>query len=130
MVALMDVRCRGIRGATTAEDNTEPSILETTGELLRRLVSVNQIALEDIAAIYFTATSDLNATFPARAAREMGYVNVPLMCSQEIEVLDAPERCVRVLILVNTTKRSDQLTHLYLRGAAVLRRDLAVNRKT
>lgn len=125
----MDVRCRGIRGATTAEDNSEPSILETTGELLRRLVSVNQIAIEDIAAIHFTATADLNATFPARAAREMGYVNVPLMCSQEMEVPDAPERCVRVLILVNTNKRSDQLTHLYLRGAAVLRSDLAVDRK-
>ncbi len=123
---MMDaVQCRGIRGATTAEDNTEPSILETTRELLTRLISVNLIAIEDIAAILFTATPDLNATFPARAARELGYVDVPLMSSQEMEVPDAPQRCIRVLLLVNTTRKGDELTHLYLRGAAVLRADLA-----
>lgn len=123
----MDVRCRGLRGAITAEDNSESSILQATGELLQRLVAVNQIALQDIAAILFTSTPDLNATFPARAARQMGYVNVPLMCSQEIDVPDAPRSCIRVLILVNTSSRADQLTHLYLRGAAVLRKDLVAD---
>ena len=119
------VRIRGIRGATTAEDNTESSILETTRELLTRLISVNLIAVEDIAAILFTATPDLNATFPARAARDLGFVNVPLMSSQEMEVPDAPQRCIRVLLLVNTTRKGHELTHLYLRGAAALRADLA-----
>ncbi len=122
------VHCRGIRGATTAADNTAASILEATAELLIRLMSLNEIPADDTAAIFFTATPDLDATFPARAARELGYVNVPLMCSQEIAVPDAPDRCIRVLILVNTSKRIDEMVHLYLRGAAGLRSDLGAAR--
>lgn len=122
----MDVRCRGIRGATTAEDDSEQAILETTRELLGRLIAANQIPIQDIAAILFTATPDLRATFPARAAREMGHVNVPLMCSQEIDVRGAPSRCIRILLLVNTSKTGEQLKHLYLRGATSLRSDLTI----
>jgi chorismate mutase len=118
------LRCRGIRGATTAAENTADSILGATGELLTRLISVNQIVAEDTAAIFFTATPDLDATFPARAARDLGYVNVPLMCSQEIPVSFAPVRCIRVLMLVNTFKRVEEIVHVYLRGAASLRSDL------
>ncbi|HKD42215.1 MAG TPA: chorismate mutase [Myxococcaceae bacterium] len=117
-------RCRGIRGATTAAENTAASILEATAELLSRLTSANQIEIEDTAAIFFTATPDLDATFPARAARDLGYVNVPLMCSQEIPVPEAPPRCIRVLMLVNTSKGIEEMVHVYLRGAASLRSDL------
>ena len=118
------LRCRGIRGATTAAENTASSILEATIELLSRLTSANQIEIEDIAAIFFTATPDLDATFPARAARDLGYVNVPLMCSQEMSVPEAPLRCIRVLMLVNTSKGVEDMVHVYLRGAASLRSDL------
>jgi len=118
------LRCRGIRGATTAAENTASSILEATIELLSRLTSANQIEIEDIAAIFFTATPDLDATFPARAARDLGYVNVPLMCSQEIPVPQSPLRCIRVLMLVNTSKGIEEMVHVYLRGAASLRSDL------
>ena len=118
------LRCRGIRGATTAAENTAASILEATGELLSQLTSANQIEIEDTAAIFFTATPDLDATFPARAARDLGYVNVPLMCSQEIPVPQAPLRCIRVLMLVNTSKGVEEMVHVYLRGAASLRSDL------
>src|SRR5215831_1370696 len=118
------LRCRGIRGATTVADDSSASILEGTRELLSRMISANQVAPEEAAAIFFTATPDLRATFPARAARELGWVNVPLMCSQEIPVADAPARCIRVLVLVNTSKRPDEIVHVYLRGAAALRSDL------
>ncbi len=116
--------CRGIRGATTAADDSSASVLEATRELLSRLISVNQFSPEEAAAIFFTATPDLTATFPARAARELGLVNIPLMCSQEIPVADAPARCIRVLVLINTSKRLEEIVHVYLRGAAALRSDL------
>ncbi len=117
------LRCRGIRGATTASANTEAEILGVTRELLTRLISANQVSVDDVAAIIFTATPDLNATFPARAARELGYVNTPLMCGQEISVPGAPEKCLRILLLVNTAKGPEQITHVYLRGAAALRQE-------
>ena len=122
------LRCRGIRGATTARDDSSASILEATRELLTRLISDNEIHPEQTAAIFFTATPDLAATFPARAARELGWVSVPLMCTQEIAVPAAPVRCIRVLILVNTAKRQEELVHVYLRGASSLRTDLNVTR--
>jgi len=118
------LRCRGIRGATTVADDSRASILEGTRELLSRMISANQIVPEETAAIFFTATADLSATFPARAARELGLVDVPLMCSQEIPVADAPVRCIRVLLLINTSKRPEEIVHVYLRGAAALRSDL------
>ena len=118
------LRCRGIRGATTVADDSRVSILEGTRELLSRMISANQVVPEETAAIFFTATPDLRATFPARAARELGLVDVPLMCSQEIPVADAPARCIRVLLLVNSSKRPEEIVHVYLRGAAALRSDL------
>ncbi|HZH04243.1 MAG TPA: chorismate mutase [Myxococcaceae bacterium] len=115
------IQCRGIRGAITVDENTEPAMLEATRELLAQLFSANAVAAEDLAAIFFTATPDLNAAFPAKAARQMGYVQVPLMGSQEMDVPEAPGRCIRVLMLVNTARRLDELVHVYLRGAVVLR---------
>jgi len=119
------LRCRGIRGATTVADDSSASILEGTRELLSRMISANQIAPEETAAIFFTATPDLCATFPARAARELGLIDIPLMCGQEIPVADAPARCIRVLVLVNTSRRPEEIVHVYLREAAALRSDLS-----
>src|SRR5262249_19386420 len=119
------LRCRGIRGATTVADDSSASILEGTRELLSRMISANHIAPKGGAVFFSPATPDLSATFPARAARELGLVDIPLMCSQEIRVADAPARCIRVLMLVNTSRRPEEIIHVYLRGAAVLRSDLS-----
>jgi chorismate mutase len=119
------IRCRGIRGATTAFENSESSILESTRDLLTNLLSANQLVGEQVAAVFFTCTPDLDATFPARAARDLGFVHLPLMCSQEIDVPGAPQRCIRVLLLVNTDRSPTEMRHVYLRGAAGLRSDLS-----
>src|SRR5258706_9449972 len=94
--------CRGVRGATTVEANTQEMILVATRELLGEIVSANAIAPEDIASVLFTLTPDLNAEYPAAAAREVGWMDVPLMCAQEIDKPDALPRTIRVLILWNT----------------------------
>jgi chorismate mutase len=94
-------------------------------ELLSAVVRENQIELEDIASVFFTATKDLNAKFPALAAREMGWRYVPLLCAREIDVPGAMAGVIRVLLHVNTEKSQDQLKHLYLRDAAALRPDLS-----
>lgn len=114
-------KCRGLRGAITVAENTEAAILDATRELMTKLFESNPVETDDIAAILFTATPDLNAAFPAKAARELGYVQVPLMCSQEIEVPTAPPRCIRILVLHNTTLAMDAQNHVYLGGAVVLR---------
>ena len=112
---------RGIRGATTATENTKESILEATRELVVRLVEANDIDPDDIAAAIFSTTQDLNAEFPAVGARQMGWTDVPLMCGHEMAVADAQQRCVRVLVLVNTDKGPRDLSHVYLRDAKNLR---------
>ena len=114
-------KVRGIRGATTAESNTKESILEATGELLTRLVEANDLDLDDVAAAHFTTTNDLNAEFPAVAARHMGWNDIALMCGHEMAVPDAQTQCIRVLVLVNTEKSPQELSNVYLRGAANLR---------
>lgn len=116
---------RGVRGATTVEENTQEQILARVAELLAGMVTQNDLQTEDIAAVIFSSTADLNAAFPAKAAREMGWLDVPLFGTQEIEAADAVAKCVRVLLLWNTTKTQKEIKHLYLRGAAVLRRDIA-----
>ena len=115
-------KVRGIRGATTADDNTEQAILDATRELLEGLVEANDIDQDDIAAVYFTTTRDLNAAFPALAARRhLGWDYVALMCGHEMEVPDAQPRCIRVLMLVNTDKSQQEISNVYLRDAANLR---------
>jgi chorismate mutase len=118
------VRCQGIRGATTAESNSAGEILEATGELLMRIVEANGVAAEDVASAFFTATADLTAAFPARAARDMGWQHVALLDAQEIPVPGSLSHCVRVLIHWNTVKTQAEIRHVYLRGAASLRPDL------
>ncbi|PKB63475.1 MAG: chorismate mutase [SAR202 cluster bacterium Io17-Chloro-G2] len=113
--------CRGIRGATIAEANTAQAIYAASGELLAKLVEANNIEERDVAAVYFTTTPDLNAGFPAAAARQMGWNNTALMGSAEIDVPGSLSGCIRVLILVNTDLEADQLVNLYLNGTDVLR---------
>lgn len=117
---------RGVRGATTVERNEEAEILAATRELLREMLSANEITdFEVIASIFFTTTPDLNATFPAEGARALGMTMVPLLCFQEIPVAGRLERCVRIMMQVNTVKRQHEIRHVYLREARSLRPDLS-----
>ncbi len=113
--------CRGIRGATIAEANTAHAIHSASGDLLSKLVEANKIEERDVAAVYFTTTPDLNAAFPAAAARKMGWNNTALMGSTEVDVPGSLTGCIRVLILVNTDLEADQLVNVYLNGTNVLR---------
>ncbi len=123
------MRFRGVRGAITVDANTEAAILDATYELLRQMIKANEVDADDIAGVLFTVTADLNATFPAEAGRRFpGWAQVPLMCAQEVPVPDALPRCVRVLMLVNTTKTAAEVQHIYLRGAEGLRPDLTPSR--
>lgn len=117
------MKCRGIRGATTVDANTAKSIYASTKELLREMINDNDVAKDDIASIIFTVTDDLNAAFPAKAARDMGMSNTPLLCSREIKVTGSLQSCLRVLILFNTDKKPDDIKHVYLKDAVVLRSD-------
>ncbi len=119
--------CRGIRGATTVEENTAASILAATRELLERMVTLNNLRVEDIASVMFSVTPDLNAAYPARAARQMGWHDTALFCCQEIPVPDSLPQCVRVLIHWNSTRRPEEIEHVYLKRAATLRPDRAVS---
>lgn len=113
---------RGIRGASTVKNNTKEEIVSATKELLSQLVEANQIKIEDIASIIFTTTMDLNAEFPAVAARELGWKNTPLLCSKEIDVPKSLPKCIRILLLVNTEKKPGEIKHVYLKDAVNLRR--------
>ncbi|MCK9222790.1 MAG: chorismate mutase [Limnochordia bacterium] len=115
---------RGIRGAITAEDNTEEAIFVATTELLQRVIGANELVTEDISSIIFTVTGDLDAAFPAAAARKLGLVHVPLVCTQEIPVPQSLQRCIRLLMHVMTDKKQDEIVHIYLKGARCLRPDL------
>lgn len=115
---------RAIRGAITVENNNREEILAATKELLEEMFRENQIDREDFINMIFTLTPDLNAVFPAVAARELGITNVPLMCMTEIPVPGALEKCVRVLLQVNTEKKLDDMVHVYMKEAIRLRPDL------
>jgi len=116
--------CRGIRGATTAESNTVAAILEASRELLQMMIDANDIRPEDIACAIFTTTPDLNAAFPATAARQLGWTDAALLCATEIDVPGALDSCIRILILYNTDKSAAEITHVYVNGAENLRSDL------
>jgi chorismate mutase len=117
--------CRGVRGATTADTNTSEAILKATRELLALVIRQNEIKPEDIASAIFTTTVDLDAEFPALAARQLGWLNVPLLCGYEVNVPGSLRCCVRILIHWNTEKMADQIVHVYIKGAARLRPDLS-----
>ena len=117
--------CRGVRGATTVEVNSAEEIRASTRELLMAMVAENGIAVEDIASVIFTSTSDLDAAYPAVVAREMGWGQTPLLCTQEMRVVGSLARCIRVLLHWNTEEAPSEVIHIYLREAQALRPDLA-----
>lgn len=119
------VRVRGIRGATTVDRNSREAILDATSELLQLLIDANGIHQDDVASAIFTTTPDLNAEFPAVAARQyFGWAHVALSCGHEMAVPGSLPMCLRILLHVNTDRRQDEVTHVYARGARVLRPDL------
>jgi chorismate mutase len=116
---------RGIRGAIQAESDEPSAILAATERLLIAIMERNPFPLEDVASAFFTVTPDLRAVFPAAAARRLGWTNIPLMNFTEVPVPGDLERCIRAMILINTTLRQDQIVHVYLDGAVALRPDLS-----
>ena len=119
---------RGIRGATTATANTAAAIVEATAELLAELARINGVEREEVAFAYFTTTLDLDAEFPALAARRMGWTGVPLLCGNDM-VVPGPNprsvaRCIRILLLYNTDRAQSEMRSAYLRGAQAIRADL------
>ncbi len=117
--------CRGVRGATTADANTSDDIVKATIQMLALMIRLNDIKQEDVASAIFSTTYDLNAEFPAKAARLLGWLEVPLLCSHEMQVPHALGKCIRVLINWNTDKSQSEITHVYIKDAASLRPDLS-----
>lgn len=117
--------CRGIRGATTADENSSREILQRTRELLALMIRANGLQPDDIASATFTTTIDLDAEFPALAARQLGWGNVALMCGHEMQVPGSLARCIRILIHWNTEQSADEIVHVFIRGAKSLRPDIS-----
>lgn len=115
---------RGIRGAITVENNDAKEIASASKALLEEVIEANSLELLDIASVFFTVTNDLDAGFPAAAARDMGMQDVPLLCAREIPVKNSLPKCIRVLLHVNTEKQQNEIKHVYLRDAKKLRPDL------
>lgn len=118
------MKLRGIRGATTASANTKEAILEAASELLNAILSANNVQRDDIASVFFSTTHDLNAEFPAVAARQMGWSHIALECLQEMDVPGSLPMCIRITMHINTAKRPEDLQFVYLREARALRPDL------
>jgi chorismate mutase len=115
---------RAIRGATTVENNDAVEMLRETEKLLVEIIEKNDLKEEDIISIIFTVTNDLNAAFPAVAARNLGWTSIALMCTNEIPVPGSLEKCIRVLMHINSDKKNTEIKHVYLNNAKVLRPDL------
>jgi chorismate mutase len=120
----MTKMCRGVRGATTADANTREDILTASIQLMALLIRLNDIDPEDVSSAIFTVTRDLDAEFPALAARQLGWSDVPLLCSYEIDVPGSLNRCIRVLVNWNTEKSQKEIVHAYIKQAKKLRPDL------
>jgi chorismate mutase len=113
---------RGIRGAVQASTNTAEDILQSTRQLLLALIEANSgLMAEDIASVFFTVTEDLNAAYPAKAAREIGWTSVSLLCAREISVPGSLPRCIRILIHWNTQQSQNSIRPVYLGAASELR---------
>jgi chorismate mutase len=117
--------CRGVRGATTVESNSHDEILTATRQLVALMIRLNGIQPQDVASVIFSVTRDLNAEFPALAARQLGWLEVPLLCTYELDVPGALPRCVRMLVHWNTKKTQDEIVHVYIKDAVKLRPDLS-----
>lgn len=118
---------RGLRGATTITENTKEAIVDGTKTLLQVLLSQNNCSEADICSIFFSTTHDVNAVFPAVAARELGLQNTPLLCLNEIDVPDSLKLCIRILIHINTTKSQSEMKHVYLNNAKQLRPEFGID---
>ncbi|MCA9175078.1 MAG: chorismate mutase [Planctomycetales bacterium] len=117
---------RGVRGATTVDANDRDAILTASRQLLAMMIRLNAIEPEDVASATFTVTKDLDAEFPALAARQLGWLDVPLLCGYEISVPGSLQKCVRILVHWNTDKRQNEVQHVYIKDAVKLRPDLSV----
>ena len=115
--------CRGVRGATTIEEDTPKAILQATRELLAFMIRLNNIEPGDVASAIFTTTSDVVSQYPALAARQLGWMDVPLLCGHEMGVPDSLPRCIRALIHWNTDTPQADIQHIYLKEAQSLRPD-------
>lgn len=121
---------RGIRGAITVSENDEAIILKETERLLRTIIEANQIEPEDVSHVLITVTTDLNATFPAKVLRKIpGWTYVPVMCATEIPVPNSLEKCIRLLLTVNTDVAQKDINHIYLEDAVKLRPDLQLTKE-
>lgn len=116
---------RAVRGATQLDADEREHLLSSVAELIREVLSANDVSTEQLISVIFTATPDIHAEFPAFAAREMGIGDVPLLCAQELHIEGAMPLVVRLLAHIETERPRAALKHIYLRGAAALRRDLA-----
>lgn len=114
-----------IRGAITVEENSETAILEAAKELIQEIENRNSIDKKEVISIIFTCTRDLDSVYPAKAARELNYLNASLMCLNEMYVENSLEKCIRIMILLNSEKEQKDAKHVYLRDAKVLRPDLS-----
>lgn len=115
---------RAIRGATTVEENTEQGILDATCELLKAMMEQNETVKDDIISVIFSVTMDLNAAFPAVAARRLGWTETALMSTYEIDVPGSLQKCIRVLMHINTDRKNSELRFVYQKAARQLRPDL------
>ncbi|WP_147533785.1 chorismate mutase [Bacillus marasmi] len=119
---------RGVRGAITVKEDNEAELVSATEKLIRQMIEENQITADQVASILFTVTNDLKAAFPAKAVRLIeGWRYVPVMCMQEIPVPDSLKKCIRVMMHVNTNTAQEDIMHVYLEGAEVLRPDLSTS---
>jgi chorismate mutase len=116
--------CRGVRGATTVAENTREEILAATRQLVALMMRRNGIEPKDVASAIFTTTPDLDAEFPALAARQLGWLEVPLMCGHEMAIPGSLPHCIRVLVHWNTDLPQSEIQHFYIRDAVKLRPDL------
>lgn len=116
---------RAIRGAIQVEENSTLAIAAGTKELLAEIIRANSLEVTQVISVILTATPDLNAAFPAAAAREVGFESTPLLCAVEIDVPGALARVIRAMVTVETSATMDEISHIYLAGAKALRRDIA-----
>ncbi len=121
----MNQVCRGVRGATTVTSNTREEILRATRQMLALMIRRNGIEPTDIASALFTVTNDLDAEFPALAARQLGWLEVPMLCGYEIKVPGSLPLCIRVLVHWITDKKQSEIEHIYIHDAVKLRPDLS-----
>jgi chorismate mutase len=115
---------RAIRGATQLERDERDHLLERVSELMRMVLDDNDLDIDQLISVIFTATDDVHSEFPAYAARRLGLVDVPLLCARELEIEGSLPRIVRVMAHIETELTRSEITHVYLHGAASLRRDL------